>query len=279
MPSARSQRQSFLGPRSDEILQSACVAIIGVSGGGSPIAQQLAHVGYGTVHLIDPDFVEEHHAHRLVGISKAAIRNKWNKVDVARRLMNKINPSCRAVAHPGRWQNVLATLLECDLVFSCVDGYLERDELERFLRRYEMPLIDVGMDVYEAATGHHICGQVITSIPGQHCMRCFGLIRDDLLEQEAARYGAAGGAPQVVWPNGVLASTAVGIATAMFLPWNTAARPAPYLVYDGDRSELAPSPRLRHLAPTCPHYPIDQVPGDFRLPLAAECGSPIKSRL
>jgi hypothetical protein len=35
------------------------------------------------------------------------------------------------------------------------------------------------------------------------CLRCCEFITDEQLEREAERYGAAGGDPQVVWPNGV----------------------------------------------------------------------------
>jgi hypothetical protein len=37
---------------------------------------------------------------------------------------------------------------------------------------------------------------------------------------EAEKYGAAGSRPQVVWPNGVLASTAVGLAVQLLTPWH-----------------------------------------------------------
>ena len=65
------------------------------------------------------------------------------------------------------------------------------------------------MDVHDCKEkGFLISGQVILSMPGHPCMRCCGFITDERLKQEAERYGAAGARPQVVWPNGVLASTA-----------------------------------------------------------------------
>lgn len=260
----RSKRQSFLGSDSDAVLARTTVAVIGVSGGGSPVAQQLAHVGYGTVHLIDPDFAEEHHRHRLIGISTAAVRRAWKKVNVLRRLMLRVHPQGNVIPHCARWQEVREVLPACDIVFACVDGYLAREEIERFLRRYQVPLIDIGMDVVRGDEGHTIRGQVILSTPGRHCMRCFGFIRDELLAEEAGRYGAAGEAPQVVWPNGTLASTAVGIATALLLPWHASQTICPYLVYEGNRFELMPSPRLAHLRGiACRHYDPLTIPGDL----------------
>ncbi len=259
----RSTRQSFLGEKSDEILGDTTVAVVGVSGGGTPIAQQLAHIGFGTTHLIDADIAEEHHRHRLIGISSAAVKHGWKKVRVAQRLMWRVHPEGRVFAHPQPWQEVHETLRTCDLVFSCLDGYLARDELERYLRRFHVPLIDIGMDVAQHPHGYGIIGQAILSMPGAHCLRCFGFIRDELLKEEAARYGAAGERAQVVWPNGALASTAVGMAMGILLPWHAKLRVPPYLIYDGNTLQLTPSPRLRYLEDlACPHFNATQPVGD-----------------
>lgn len=261
--SQRSKRQGFLGENSDEVLGGLAVAVVGASGGGSHVAQQLAHVGFGKIHLIDHDHAEEHHRHRLIGISHAAVKHAWPKVDVLHRLMRRVYPEGRTIAHAKRWQDVHEILRTCDLVFTCIDGYLAREEIERYLRRYLVPMIDIGMDVVKASIGHQIRGQIILSMPGYHCMRCFGFIRDDLLHAEAAKYGDAGEFPQVVWSNGVLASTAVGIATSLFLPWQRQDNPCPYLVYDGNASTVTPSPRLSYLPESCRHFDGLAIPGDL----------------
>lgn len=259
----RSKRQSFLGEHSDELLAELTIGIVGISGGGTPIAQSLAHIGFGTAHLFDPDIAEEHHRHRLVGISSAAIKHKWKKVRVAQRMMWRVHPEGRVIPHSCSWQDEHEVLRSCDLVFSCVDGYVPRDELERYLRRFHIPLIDIGMDVTRHETGHTICGQVILSLPGSYCLRCFGFIRDELLAEEARRYGDAGERAQVIWPNAALAATAVGMAMTLFLPWHSHLAIAPYLLYDGNCLQIAPSPRLRHLEGlSCPHYGSAMRTGD-----------------
>jgi hypothetical protein len=259
----RSKRQSFLGANSDEVLAMITIAIVGASGGGTPIAQALAHIGFGTTHLFDSDFAEEHHRHRLVGISSAAIKHKWKKVRIAQRMMQRVHPEGKVIAHACTWQDAHHFLRSCNLVFSAVDGYLVRDELERYLRRFHVPLIDIGMDVTRHDSGHTICGQTILSLPGSHCMRCFGFIREDLLQAEARRYGDAGERAQVIWPNSSLAATAVGMAMSLLLPWHPGLEIAPYLIYDGNRLEITPSPRLRHLPAVCPHYMANSHLGDL----------------
>jgi hypothetical protein len=54
--------------------------------------------------------------------------------------------------------------------------------------------------------------------------------------------------------------------TALILPWQSEPKIQPYMVYDGNRFALAPSPRLTHLDDlVCTHYPTSNVPGDLFL--------------
>jgi hypothetical protein len=258
----RTKRQVFLGPNSDGILAATTVAVIGASGGGSHIAQQLAHVGFGSVHLIDPAVASERHRHRLVGISTTAVRRGWRKVEVLRRLMKRAFPEGVVSAHADRWQSHHQLLRTCDIVFGCVDGYVEREELERYTRRFHVPLIDIGMDVRSGTDGHIVCGQVITSMPGNPCMRCMGFLSEAAMRSEVGRYGNSGDRPQVVWPNGVLASTAVGIATTLLFMWHKDQVICPYLLYDGNTGCVAPSPRLPHVPSLCEHFDVANTFGD-----------------
>jgi len=69
-------------------------------------------------------------------------------------------------------------------------------------------------------------------------MRCFGFLTEERLSQEAARYGDVGPRPQVVWANGALASTAVGVAVDLLTDWTKALRTPVYLSYDGNRGTV-----------------------------------------
>jgi hypothetical protein len=73
------------------------------------------------------------------------------------------------------------------------------------------------------------------------------------LAREAERYGEAGPRPQVVWPNGVLASSAVGIFVQLFSNWSPNP-PSVCINYDGNRHLLFEDKRATHLAGrACPH--------------------------
>jgi hypothetical protein len=258
----RLSRQSFLGAQSDEVLATTRAGIIGLGGGGSHIAQQLAHLGVGNFFLFDGDRVEETNLNRLVGATAKDVRKRTSKTDVARRLIKGINPHAKVVRIPRLWQEQPADLRSCDVVFGCVDSYLARDEIERACRRFLIPYIDIGMDVTELGSQYVISGQVILSMPGEICMRCMGFLNEAVLGEEARQYGAAGHRPQVVWPNGLLASAAVGTFVQLVTPWNDS-QPVPYLEYDGTRQALFPSNRLAYLVgKQCDHFSSSTDLGD-----------------
>ena len=81
-----------------------------------------------------------------------------------------------------------------------------------------------------------------------------------VLAREGERYGDAGARPQVVWANGVLASTAVGLAVDLLTDCSRSLRKVVYLEYDGNKGTLKPHVRLEYLKyDACPHYPLSQV--------------------
>lgn len=266
----RFDRQSFLGPQSSEILGGCRVAVIGLGGGGSHVVQQLAHLGVGELVLFDHDRVEDHNLNRLVGATAADVGASAPKVTIADRLIHGVNPDARVVGVPQRWQDSGERLRDCDVVFGCVDDYAGRDEIERAARRFLIPYIDVGMDVVQSGDAFLISGQVMLSIPGGPCLWCMGFLREDVLDREAARYGAAGGQPQVVWPNGLLASAAVGIFVQLVTPWHREHRLVQFLEYEGNLQALVPSNKLAHLPSTCRHYPESADLGDPFWPSRAD---------
>jgi molybdopterin/thiamine biosynthesis adenylyltransferase len=250
------ERQSFLGPDSETILKEKRVAIAGLGGGGSQIGQELAHIGVGHFVLCDFDRYEDKNHNRTVGGTSEDIRNRTLKVEIAKRLIQAINPEADVITVEDRWQMALPQLRGCDAVFGCVDSYSQRDQLENLCRRYHIPYLDVGMDVHHVEHGFAVQGQVILSMPGSLCLRCFNFIRPELLELEAQRYGKAGGRPQVIWPNGTLASTAVGLFMELVTPWHAGSLEHSVIYdYDGNRHTTTLSPRVGALANiVCEHF-------------------------
>ena len=91
-------------------------------------------------------------------------------------------------------------------------------------------------------------------------MTCLGFLNERTLAQEAALYGNVGGRPQVVWANGVLASTAVGIAIELLTAWTGRENQTIALSYDGNTGRVTPDVRLSYLDnQECPHFPLAEV--------------------
>ena len=267
MSTERYSRQSFLGPNAEDLIARCTVAIPGLGGGGSHIVQQLAHIGFQNYVLYDDDGVEESNLNRLIGAKAVDALAATPKLHLAKMMIYGLQPNANVRAFACRWQEHPEPMRDSQIVFGCVDSYKGREEIEIACRRYLMHYIDVGMDVH-GTERPVIGGQILLSCPGGLCMRCMGFLTDEKLAQEAARYGNVGARPQVVWPNGVLASTAVGLAMDLVTNWTQKRRPHAYLVYDGNEATVNPSATLRNLKiDVCPHFSMDDVGDPVRVEL------------
>jgi molybdopterin/thiamine biosynthesis adenylyltransferase len=254
-PELKLDRQSFLGKDSMSVLDACRVAIVGLGGGGSHIAQQLGHLGVGEFLLIDPDFVEETNLNRLVGATQEDVGKGASKTSVAARVIAGVNPRVRIWTETARWQMCATALRSCDAIFGCVDSITEREQLETVARRYLIPYVDLGMDVHKVDGEYIVGGQVALSMPDGPCLRCMGIVNDRALELEAQQYGAAGGRPQVVWANGVLASLAVGYFVQIVAPWYKKQKLPILIEYDGNTQTVSPSNKLQYLeGHRCQHF-------------------------
>lgn len=252
-------RQSFLGKNSQFLFEKIKVGIIGYGGGGSHIGQQLAHIGVKNITIFDDDKVETTNLNRLIGSVFSDVKKAILKTKVASRIIKKILPKSKVTAVNKKWQQEPDLLQNCDVVFGCVDSYSERQQLEAECRRFLIPLIDIGMDVHKSDEGNSMSGQIILSMPGDSCMNCYAFLTEDKLAKEAEKYGNVGGRPQVVWPNGVLASTAIGVFVDLITGWTKTKNKKVYLSYDGNLGILKEHPRLKYAGEYCEHYPLKQT--------------------
>jgi molybdopterin-synthase adenylyltransferase len=260
MNKTRYSRQSFLGIDSDDKIKAATIGIVGLGGGGSHIAQQLAHLGFCRIFLFDGDTIEDSNLNRTVGSTEADILLKNKKVRIAERMIRGVQGNAFIKVIDGKWQHHALTLRECDIIIGCVDSFAERRELEISARRYLIPYIDIGMTVKHVKPDPpRMTGQVFLSMPGELCMSCVGILSDSNLRREAENYGAAGDRPQVVWANGVLASTAIGIVVDLVTGWTQRVEKLIYFVYDGNLSTVQPFPYKEYLPDKCIHYDDHQV--------------------
>lgn len=210
------------GPSGMDALATGRVGLIGVSGGGSHVGQQLIHAGIGTLVAVDGQLVEDTNLRRLVGARRRDVDVTF-KVYVPRRLARDVRPTVRviAIAEDFPSERSLAQLRNVDVLIGCVDGWDVRDDLNSFALEYRIPYVDIGAVIMPptAGLGVRVSGQIAIVVPGGPCLRCMGLVTDARVEEARRRrqgYLVDGPEPQVVSINGTLASEAV-TATMMLL--------------------------------------------------------------
>ncbi|MEK6274664.1 MAG: ThiF family adenylyltransferase [Actinomycetota bacterium] len=242
-PRPRLDRQSrAIGPKSEARLKSATIAVVGVSGGGSHVCQQIAHQGVGGLIVIDDQLVEEVQLGRMVGTTPADVGTSF-KTAVMRRMVETIDPAVQVEEIRARVPSrpALEALKRADLVVAAVDTFGAREQINAFCRRHLLPLIDIGINV--RTDGEHLQsahGQLIVVTADSPCLRCTPLLADQVLAREREARPPeyeineeATGEPQVVSMNGVLASEASNAVLDFITGYANGARGSGWWLYDG----------------------------------------------
>lgn len=256
----RYSRQDFLGPAAQAIIHSARLGFVGLGGGGSHLVQQAAHVGFQDAILCDAQRIGRSNLNRLVGATVQDVRKRNYKTAIAARVFRGLQPEAVLNDQPLTWQDKIEALKGCDLIFGAIDGFAARRDLEAFCRRHLIPLVDIGMIVIRPPDQlPEIRGQVIATVPGGLCMHCLQFLTAQNLAEDVQRYDTTP-EPQVVWSNGVLASTAMGMAMALLTGWTGAEHPVCRVDYRGSALTITPSNFVHALGSyRCPHFPLNEV--------------------
>lgn len=253
----RYSRQSFLGHKAEDLFSRLKLGIVGLSGGGSHIVQQVAHIGFKNYALSDPEKVDDDsNLNRIVGATLEDAKEMRYKFDVSSKVIKNLHPDSIISGGPKKWEELISDFKDCDIIVGGLDTILGRRDLEAFSRRYLTPYIDIGMGINQEHEGSIMFGQVQVSIPGRACLRCNGFITEKNLEKEANNYGQKTMRPQVVWSNGVLASTAIGVLVEMITNWTGKSPENYYLSYEGHEHTIKDHLAKKYLPKDCVHFPI-----------------------
>lgn len=180
--------QAF-GSGTTALLRSLSVAVVGCSGTGSVVVEQLARLGVGRLVLVDPDTVEEKNLNRILNTGKEDVYLKRPKVHAL----------ASAVARMGLGQELLALnqnliapetimrVAECDIVFGCMDGVEGRHVLNRVATFYTMPYFDVGVRLDADGVGgiEQIAGAIHYLQPGLSSLLSRGVYDMERVDAEA----------------------------------------------------------------------------------------------
>jgi hypothetical protein len=123
------------------------VCVIGVSGTGSMVAEQLARLGVGEIILIDFDKLEEGNLNRILNATLADIGS--HKVEIFADAIRLYRADCDVISVPSSvaTREAIRAASEADILFSCVDTAEGRHIADRLSAYFAMPLFDVGVAI------------------------------------------------------------------------------------------------------------------------------------
>lgn len=257
-------RISFLGERGLRALHDGRVSVVGVGGGGSHAAQQLAHLAVGHVFLVDGDRLEASNVNRVVSVTYNDVGKKKARILALRLrgLGGRVIPIVERAEAP----QARAAIESSDLVIGALDSYRARHNLEKLCRAALVPYVDIGLRIItHDGTVRAVGGQVVTSLPGGPCLQCVHVVTDESLAADREEYVAGAPEQQVISMNGILASQAVNTVVALMTDYGGRHRPPTYIAYDGLRHEFRRHPVFPESA-ICPHYDVEDAGHRFVLP-------------
>lgn len=248
------RQELFFGKEGQRKVAKVKVALVGLGGVGSHVAQQLAYLGVRDFDLVDDDRVDGTNLNRLVGANDNDIGAL--KIEVAERWIRFIQGGAQvSLVDAGLLSRKgLDAVKESDVVFGCVDQDGVRQVLLEACCSFKKPYIDLATDVPDENT---FGGRLVFTGLGKGCLKCREEFDDDEIdwyfstpEQRREKehiYGvnkrALGSTgPSVIFLNGTLASLGVQEFALFVNP--VLRKPFAYLEYRGNMGLLLRPPSV-----------------------------------
>jgi hypothetical protein len=170
-----SRQLPLLGTRGQAAVAALRVAVVGVGGVGSQVAQGLAYLGFQNVLLLDDGLVQLSDLNRMVTAGYADIGQP--KTEVTRKRMRAIDPLMNvrtaggltvAGEHP--------EFDDLDLVIGCLDNDGPRARLNQIATRTRTPYLDLVTGVGDTVLPFALAGRVLLTMPHGPCLSCLGYL-------------------------------------------------------------------------------------------------------
>jgi len=239
VPAFAQRHAQLFGSGTTRRLREMAVAVVGCSGTGSPVIEQLARLGVGRLVLVDPDHVEEKNLNRILNARREDAYLKRPKVEVMARAVASMGfaTEVEIIQEDLATPRAVKAVAECDVVFGCMDGVEGRHLLNRLAAFYLLPYFDVGVrlvadgrgGIDEASGAVHYVRPDGTTLQDRKVysaeqLKAAGLKRSDpKAYREQVRIGYIRGVeedrPAVISINMQMASTAVNEFLARLHPY------------------------------------------------------------
>jgi hypothetical protein len=168
-------------------LKKMKIGVVGCSGTGSPLIEQLVRLGVAEIVIIDPDLVEGKNLNRILNTKMKHVKNKEKKVNVTKDAMESIGIGTKVTVYDKNLydsREALEELITCDIIFGCVDSVDGRHLLSQLTNFYLIPYFDLGVRLIADGKGnvHTIVGSVHYIQPG-----CSTLLSRKMYDSERLR--------------------------------------------------------------------------------------------
>ena len=211
----------MFGNAGQAVLGASKVAVVGLGGVGSMVAEYLARLGVGHLVLVDMDEIEDTNLSRVVGATPTDVETGQFKTQIAVRHLREARPDILLEAIRGDVANesVAMKLRDCDFIFLAADSMRGRLVVNALAHQYLIPAVQMGAKIRPGAEGalEEVMCAVRQLRPGKGCLWCNGLIDGTQLaleaktdaERKAQDYGVREPNPSVITLNAVAAGQAM----------------------------------------------------------------------
>ena len=179
---AASHAQVF-GEGTIERMRRLSIAVVGASGTGSPVIEQLQRLSVGELVIVDDDHMEERNVIRVLNSTMQDVDEKRLKVDVQADAIDQVGLGTRVVRiRRNLWDpEVVRAVAQCDVLFGCMDSIDGRYLLNALATYYTLPYFDIGVRLQAVPSGprkaqiREVCGTVNYLRPGRSSLMSRGL--------------------------------------------------------------------------------------------------------
>lgn len=132
-----------------DLLRSLRVGVVGCSGTGSVVIELLVRNCVGAIVMVDDDAMEPKNLNRIVNGSMEDARAGQPKVDALQRAVERMGLGTSVDTYRCLTDSREATeaLIDCDVLFGCVDSASGRYHLDCLASAYCIPYFDVGVNL------------------------------------------------------------------------------------------------------------------------------------
>lgn len=146
------------------------IGVVGASGTGSIVLEQLARNCVGELVPTDPDHLERKNLNRVLNARGSDADKKRLKVERACEAILEMDLGTKVCPLPNDIsdRDTILALGECDILFGCTDSVDGRHILNKIASHFLIPLIDMGVRVDADGKGNvdQVTGAVHTVLPG-----------------------------------------------------------------------------------------------------------------